>query len=234
MLGNSLIASLAIIATSCTLPNEKPNDSDLNGMTSSGPLPISGVWQGVGLLGFKEESSGQVVPIQAGRSDLAGEACRVNLKVDALGNGTMRGMTLCRADPKKLTGSTSILTGGGALLLANGLFGGISLIAEIATMSRCVRSQTGFIETIIPLARATDFFGHARRSLDRNIGYAGMSPSLHAAENDCKSLRGVRFVSIQNSSACVGFSDAYAKRLKFIIIPTGKIRAVRVDFEKVQ
>jgi len=221
------------MTTSCTLPNNASNDSELSAALTSGPLPVTEVWQGVSLYGYKEETNGQVVPVQAGKSELAEDAWRVNFKLVQLGNGTMRGLLLCRADPRKLAGSKHSLAGGGALVLANGLFGGISLIAELATMSRCAQSKNGYIETIIPLNRASNFFGHPRQTLDKNIGFAGQVPSLYAAEKECRMLQGVRFVSIQNSSACVGFSDPYAKKLRFIIIPAGKIRAVKADFEKI-
>ena len=224
---------LLLFSTSCIKPEQGLNESDVSAIGSGAPLPVSGLWQGVALFGFKEDSNGKTVPVHVGRAELSADAWKVNFTIDPLGNGHMQGQIVCRTESKKLVGAVGSVTGSGALLLADGFLGGLILFAELATLARCAHSKNGYIETVILLNRSSDFFGKPRQTLDKNIGFAGQTPSLYAAEKECRMLRGVRFVSIQNSSACVGFSDPYAKKLRFIIIPAGKIRAVKVDFEKI-
>ena len=99
-------------------------------------------------------------------------------------------------------------------------------------MGRCVNSENGFIETIVPVARSNNFFGQSSPYLNKNLGFLGEGTSSTAAENECKRLRGVRFVKINGSSACVGFKDALAKQIRVITTPTSSVYAVRVDFER--
>jgi hypothetical protein len=212
--------------------NSTGSDSDLQALQQRSALPITGTWKATHFYGFTQNEQGQTVPLRASKAELNKESWRLRFNLDANGDGYLAGKVFCKPKALKIQGLRDDLTGSRVLLTANGIVGGIHLLATTIEMGRCMASESGFTESLIPVNRSSNFLGQADPRLDKNLGFAGEGMSSTAAERECLTLRGVRFVTINNSSACVGFRDAQANKIRFIAVPAGEVHAVRVDFER--
>ena len=142
------------------------------------------------------------------------------------------GKIFCRAKAGLLHGVGNSLIGSRVLLTANGIVGGIHLISSTIDIAQCVASENGFVDAMTPVSQSSNFVGQPDPRLAKNLGFAGEGVSSTAAENECKKLLGLRFIYVNKSSACVGFRDGSANRIRFITVPPGAIYSVRVDFER--
>jgi hypothetical protein len=195
------------------------------------PLPISGIWKATEVWGSQTNDAGERVPLHAKSDKLNSDTWRVLMDIDPKGGGLIRGLVACRG-PGEATTTPSRVRPQTEL---NALFGAlnlISLILRTKTEVECAASSAGAIGRIIPVTPAINFFGQPEPRVSKNLGVFGEAANVNAVENECRSLRGVRFVSIDRASACVGFSDSSANNIRFLIIPAGEIYAVRVNMKR--
>lgn len=229
-----LIYTLANIAavSGCSPKLSSQSDSTFQAAEAKQALPMTGTWRATQFSGFTLDDRGNAKPLRAGKPQLNPESWRLKFDLDSRGNGLIAGKIFCRAKAGLLLGVPNSLVGSRVLLTANGIVGGIHLIASAIDIAQCMASENGFIDTMIPVSQASNFIGQPDPRLAKNVGFAGEGVSSTSAENECKKLRGIRFINVNNSSACVGFSDGSANRVRFITVPPGAIYAVRVDFER--
>lgn len=234
MFRSLILVSTLFATTACYSPraNSTGNDSDVQSAQRSGALPITGTWRATHFYGFTRDDSGSIVPLRATQAELNKESWRLQFKIDSAGDGYLSGKAFCRLKPTKINALRDDLTGSRVLLTANGIVGGIHLLATTIEMGRCMASESGFTETIVPVNRASNFLGQPDPRLDKNLGFAGEGISTSAAEKECRTLRGVRFITVNNSAGCIGFRDSLANKIRFIVVPAGEVHAVRVDFER--
>jgi hypothetical protein len=94
----------------------------------------------------------------------------------------------------------------------------------------CASSKNGTYKDLIQTTPERNLFGQP--VLAKNLGVFGEQTSGQAVENECRKLRGARFINVGGSSACVGYTDGSASKLKFLIIPNGEIYAIRVNMTR--
>lgn len=225
------LANIAAVA-GCSPKLSSQSDSTFQAAEAKQALPVIGTWRATQFSGFTLDDRGNAKPLRAEKPQLNPESWRLKFDLDSRGNGLIAGKIFCRAKAGLLRGMPSSLVGSRVLLTANGIVGGIHLIASAIDIAQCMASENGFIDTMIPVSQASNFIGQPDPRLAKNVGFAGEGVSSTSAENECKKLRGIRFINVNNSSACVGFSDGSANRVRFITVPPGAIYAVRVDFER--
>ena len=216
----------------CLLSSPTGRSADVQSTNGKSALPISGKWTATGLWGFTQDENGRVSKIYASREKLTHDSWKVEFNLNSEGDGYLFGRSLCKTEAQKIEGSGKNLSGNRLLLTSNGVLGGLYLLSTVVEMGRCVSSKDGFMEAIMPVSRASHFFGQPVARIDRNLGFVGEGVSSSAADQECHSLRGVRFVSMNKSVSCVGFRDSKANQLRFIVVPAGTIYAVRIDFER--
>jgi hypothetical protein len=229
-----LIYTLATFAalSGCYPELSSQSDSTFQAAEAKQSLPITGTWRATQFSGFTLDDNGHAKPLRAGKSQLNPESWRLKFDLDSQGDGLISGKIFCRTKAGLLHGVHDNLVGSRVLLTANGIVGGIHLIASAIDIAQCMASENGFIEAMTPVSRSSNFVGQPDPRLAKNIGFAGEGVSSTAAENECKKLLGLRFINVNKSSACVGFRDGSANRIRFIAVPPGAIYAVRVDFER--
>ncbi|MBM3382743.1 MAG: hypothetical protein FJY29_09920 [Betaproteobacteria bacterium] len=234
MIRSAILVSTLFVGAACY--NQKANstapESDVLAAQQRASLPVTGTWRATHLYGFTRNDEGKTVPLRAAKSELNKESWRLQFNIDSEGDGYLSGKMFCRLKATKISALGDNLSGSRFLLTANGIVGGIHLLATAIEMGRCTASESGFTETLVPVNRALNFLGQPDPRLDKNLGFAGEGISTTAAEKECRTLRGVRFITINNSAGCVGFRDALANKIRFIVVPAGEVHAVRVDFER--
>ncbi len=229
-----LIYTLATFAalSGCYPELSSQSDSTFQAAEAKQALPITGTWRATQFSGFTLDDNGHAKPLRAGASQLNPESWRLKFDIDSRGNGLIAGKIFCRAKAGLLHGVGNSMIGSRALLTANGIVGGIHLIASAIDIAQCMASENGFIDVMTPASQSSNFVGQPDPRLAKNLGFAGEGVSSTAAENECKKLLGLRFINVNKSSACVGFRDGSANRIRFITVPPGAIYSVRVDFER--
>lgn len=96
----------------------------------------------------------------------------------------------------------------------------------------CATSANATMGSFVIVSPAKTFFGQPDPHVAKNLGVFGEAENINAVENECRRLRGARFVSVAKASACVGFTDASANNIRFLIVPAGEIYALRVNMKR--
>lgn len=225
---SGIFASIFVLAA-CHPVGSKSASETL--ATTSAPLPIIGTWKATDVWGSVEENGGERKAVRANAKDLQSGLWRVKLEIDSQGIGLIQGLVNCRgpvnvnSTPNRIQ-STSVM---------NAIFGLLSLpnlVKRTIDGFDCAKSPDGAISSMLSVVPSGNLFGQRHTSLAKNLGVFGEGKSLHAADNECRKLRGVRFVNVKDSSACVGFTDAKANNIRFLILPPGEIYAVRVNLTR--
>lgn len=211
-------------------PQELSSDTQSNPQKNQKPLPIQGTWQATEVWSSSEES-GQRKSVYANLDDLKDGLWRVKIEIDADGHGLIKGLVRCTGPaapmsiPRKIHSHQAI----------NAVFGLLNL-PKLMEQSKngidCVKSADGNLSRVLAVYPSVNFFGQKHNNLAKNLGVFGESQSPQSADKECHSLRGVRFINVQQASACVGFTDSSANKIRFVIIPTGEIYAVRVNMTR--
>lgn len=226
------IVGLALVGCSLSRRTLESADAEPLAVGQKEALPITGSWVTTQLWGFKKDSFGNLVRLNVTKAKLDKNSWKVEFDLNSEGNGVILGRVLCSKVGNKIEGIDSNLSGSRVLMTANGIVGGIHLIASFVEIGRCMVSDDGFIDTVVPVSRASYFFGQPHARIDRNLGFVGEATSSTAADNECRRLRGVRYINMNRSTSCIGFRDAKANQIRFIGVPLGAVHAIRVDFER--
>lgn len=155
----------------------------------------------------------------------------VKTDIDANGNGYIEGVQSCQG-PGVATSGPARISDFRALNVLGGIFGLLSLLKDAKEMAECVKSPTGGISSLVLVHGQKNFLNQDMNSVSKNLGVFGEKVDTHAVDNECKQLKGVRFVTIANASACVGFSDATNNKIRFLIVQPGEIYAIRVNMRR--
>lgn len=226
-LGSVIAASMFFLAA-CQ-PAGKDSASETLATTSA-PLPITGVWHATDVWGF-EESKGVRRAVRASANELKNGLWNVKIEIDSKGSGLLQGLVNCSgaaniaATPNRVYSSSVLNTIFGLLSLPE-------LLKSTIDGVECAKSPSGAISSFVSVRPSNDFLGRRSHSLSKNLGVFGEGKSSHAADSECRKLRGVRFVNISNSSACVGFTDSKANKIRFLIVPDGEIYATRINMTR--
>lgn len=219
---------LALIAA-CH-PRELDSDAQSGLQKAQKPMHISGTWQATEVWSSREEN-GQRKAMFKKSEDLKDALWRVKIDIDADGRGFMKGVVKCtgpataKSDPKKIH----------SFQIINAIVGLLSLpklIEQTKNDIDCANAVDGNISSVLGVTPSFNFLGQRQTTLPKNLGVFGEAPSLHFTDKECNSMRGVRFIVVQQASACVGFTDATANKIRFLIIPVGEIHAVRVNLTR--
>lgn len=225
---NKLLLLIALIAA-CH-PRELDSEAQSGVQKTQKPLQIIGTWQATEVWSSLEEN-GQRKAVHTKSDALKDALWRVKIEMDADGLGFMKGLVKCTGPATAMSGPKKIHS----LQIINALFGLLSLpklIEQTTNEINCAKAADGNITSVLGVSPSFNFFGQRHTTLPKNLGIFGETQNLHSADKECNSLRGVRFVNVQQASACVGFTDATANKIRFLIIPVGEIYAVRVNLKR--
>ncbi|MEY3901448.1 MAG: hypothetical protein RL189_754 [Pseudomonadota bacterium] len=225
---NKLLLLIALIAA-CH-PRELDSEAQSGLQKSQKPLHIIGTWQATEVWSSNEEN-GQRKAVHTQADSLKDALWRVKIEIDADGRGFMKGLVKCTGPVTAMSGPKKIHS----LQVINALFGLLSLpklLEQTKNEIDCANATDRNITSVLGVSPSVNFFGQRHTTLPKNLGVFGETQSLHSADKECISMRGVRFVNVQQASACVGFSDSSANKIRFLIIPVGEIYAVRVNLKR--
>ncbi|NBW80446.1 hypothetical protein EBR21_01710 [bacterium] len=227
---NVLVFFLAIVA--CHPLKMISADSDVQAVGGGQtPLPISGFWKATEAWGSQINDSGERIPLHVTANKLNAGSWRVMIDIDSQGSGLIRGLVACRG-PGEATSTPNRVRPQTEVNALYGVISMVSLILKTKTEIECASSPSGAISGIVAVTPSTNFFGQPDPNVSKNLGVFGEASNVNAVENECRRLRGVRFVSIDRAAACVGFADPSANNIRFLIIPAGEIFAVRVNMKR--
>jgi len=225
----SALLSFALLSALACQPLTKSLDSDVTSTSGRAkPLPIEGTFKATEVWASTEESPGVRKAVHAASDELENGLWRVKLSINSEGTGLIQGLVKCQV-PGPATRTPQRLQ---SFQVMNALFGLLSLphlIIQTHNDMQCASKAEGAIQSHLIVNPSRNFFGQAQTSMPKNLGLVGEVKSLHAVDNECAKLRGVRFVTIRDSSACVGFTDSTANKIRFLILPPGEIYAIRVN-----
>jgi hypothetical protein len=199
--------------------------------TRAEPLPIIGTWKATDVWGSFEESAGERKAVRASAKDLQNGLWRVKLEIDSQGIGLMQGLVQCTG-PTNVTSTPNRIQQASVMNAIFGLLSLPNLVKRTIDGVDCAKSPNGAISSMLSVVPSGNMFGQRHTSLPKNLGVFGEGKSISAADNECRKMRGVRFVSVKDSSACVGFTDAKANNIRFLILPPGEIYAMRVNLTR--
>lgn len=199
--------------------------------TRAEPLPITGTWKATGVWGSFEESAGERKAVRANAKDLQSGLWRVKLEIDSQGIGLIQGLVNCRG-PINVTSTPNRIQSTSAMNAIFGLLSLPNLVKRTIDGFDCANSPEGAISSLLPVAPSGNIFGQRQNSLPKNLGVFGEGKNTSAADNECRKLRGVRFVNVKDASACVGFTDSKANNIRFLILPAGEIHVIRVNLTR--
>ncbi|NBX18279.1 MAG: hypothetical protein EBR09_13025 [Proteobacteria bacterium] len=223
---NTLFIFLAL--TGC-YPSSTGNDAaTLSSVSRREALPLNGTFKATQVWASSEDGFGARTAVHAKAEDLNTPLWRVRLSIDSEGSGMIQGLVKCTG-PAPTTGSPSRIKPHQVLNLMFGALGMANLIRQTLDDVQCARSADGAIASLLAVNPSRNFIGNLQESLPKNLGVFGEVKSLQAADNECRKMRGFRYINVQQSSACVGFTDASANRVRFLILPPAEIYVVRVD-----
>lgn len=228
---NSLntVLSFALLSALACQPLTKSVESDVASAGGGAkPLPIEGTFKATEVWASTEESPGVRKAVHAASDELENGLWRVKLSINPEGTGLIQGLVKCQV----LGPATRTPPRLNSFQVMNALFGLLSLpnlIRQSSDDVKCATSADGAIQSLLVVSPSRNFLGQDQTSMPKNLGLVGESRSLYAVDNECAKLRGVRFVNIRDSSACIGFTDSKANRIRFLILPPGEIYAIRVN-----
>jgi hypothetical protein len=223
---NTLFIFLAL--TGC-YPSSTGNNSEiLSGAAKREALPINGTFKATQVWGSSEDGFGVRTAARAKAEDLNMPLWRVRLSLDSEGSGMIQGLVKC-SGPAPTTVSPSRIKPHQVLNLMFGALGMAYLIRQTIDDVQCAQSADGAIASLLAVNPSRNFIGNLQESLPKNLGVFGEVKSLQAADTECRKMRGFRYVNVQQSSACVGFTDASANHVRFLILPPAEIFVVSVD-----
>lgn len=222
--------SLMTLALVACIPKKSQTESDVLASSSAQALPIVGTFQATELFTFYEEA-GQRKAVHAKEEELKKGLWRVRIDLDSQGNGLIQGLLKCRG-PVGTNSRPATIRDEQPLNALFGLLGLTFLINRTVQEVSCAGSPEGAVASLLPVARTRTFFGTDVEGVAKNLGVFGEGKSMKAVDDECRRLRGHRFVTIKDSTACVGYTDASAKNIRFLIVPTGEIYAVRVNMKR--
>jgi hypothetical protein len=217
-----------LAVTGCYQPAAGVDSGIQSNSSRKSPLPIKGTFKATEVWASSEDNFGVRTAAHAKAADLNSPLWRVRMDIDSEGLGVMEGLSKCanrpaaRATPSRIQPHQILNLMFGALGLAN-------IIRQTKDELECVQSADGVMSNILPVGPSRNFIGQPLDTLPKNLGVFGEKKDLHAADKECRNLRGVRFINVQQSAACVGFSDASANRIRFLILPVSEIHVVRVN-----
>lgn len=232
-LSRTALCAVAMSWVAACHPTSSNSDANVESSSSSNskPLPISGVWQATDVWASKQESDGTLKPVRASSEDLKNGLWRVQIDLNSEGSGFMQGLVKCKG-PADATSTPSRVKPYQALNAMFGLMNLVNLIRRTMDEFECANSPNAVLSSLVPVSPSRNFFGQPMDSVAKNLGVVGEEKSLYAVDNECRKLRGMRLVNVQNASACVGFTDATANKIRFLIIPVGEIHAIRVNMKR--
>ncbi|MEN9809167.1 MAG: hypothetical protein RLZZ488_734 [Pseudomonadota bacterium] len=228
MLSKKLLPLIALVAA-CH-PRELYSEAQSEPQKTKKPLQITGTWQATEVWSLREEN-GQRKAVHTQANALKDALWRVKIEIDSDGRGFMNGLVKCVGPATAMSGPKKIHS----LQIMNALLGLLSLpklIDQTKNEIDCAKAADGNIASVLGVSPSVNFIGQKHNTLPKNLGVFGETQSLYSADKECNGMRGVRFVNVQQASACVGFTDASANKIRFLIIPVGEIYAVRVNLKR--
>lgn len=225
---NKLLLLIALIAA-CH-PRELDSAAQSGLKKEQKPLQITGTWQATDIWTSTEENGQHKVLYKT--SDAPRDPLwRVKIEIDADGQGFMKGLVTCTSTPIAMSTPGKVHSH----QAINTIFGLLSLPKLLERSKHgieCANSADGNVTSVLGVSPSVNFFGQKQNTLPKNLGIFGETQSLHSADKECKSMRGVRFINVQQASDCVGFTDASANKIRFLAIPVGEIYALRVNLTR--
>lgn len=188
-------------------------------------LAITGDWALVSWKGHVTTRQGSIVedhPVERSfdaqtRNGLA------TFALDSDGNGTIAGKATCAPTIPDRGG---IPSGTRASQTVTGLFALVSAVWNIVELFTCTSTQ---VSRSMPVFQRRGFFGGPDPHLNANLGVYGEAREPRAAEEECRTMWGVRWLAFgSGGAACAGFADAEARTLKLLVQRPGEIYVQRL------
>ncbi|MEY4064315.1 MAG: hypothetical protein RIR26_523 [Pseudomonadota bacterium] len=195
------------------------------------PLPVRGSFRAVEIWGFTEDDRGAKKPLHAEARELEEDVWTTHFSLDSGGSGVIEGMQKCTG--LSVSNSTpNSLRPQKVLNIIFGAIGAVGLVSRAADDLQCVSSENGLLKNMVPSIPMRNFFGTEFRGFSKNLGFVGEEKSMTAADNECRKLRGWRYVNIAGAETCIGFRDALANKIRLIVIRPGDIHPIRIDLDR--
>jgi hypothetical protein len=226
---------LAVIVVACACkPQQKNTSAEAASVSvSDSRIAVRGTFGLMSLDSFKQQENGETIPVGQKFDAMASEN-RAEFELDSSGDGIISGMGQCVLSDFTAKRQASSIVGNSAWDGLKGGVGAVYLLVQIMGMLDCVKHPPGTLyKQSISVRTEYDLLGREVHTLSKNIGFAG--GEKRDATRECKTMRGTRHVFIaERASACIGFEDAEAKKLKIIMVKNGDIYAIRIRMTRLQ
>jgi len=222
------LTSLFVVAATATACTSVAEDSDQTAAAISGGNAITGRWELATIksyydTGFAGSSVAQRHHVES--STLLGRGPVAEFNLDASGRGTITALETCRISipGKRDDGQLGDIHG---TPVALGVVGVLLLLEDVATIAESVKCAGGAREAGTKYAYAVG------DSFPANLGVHGENKDPRAADAECHSLKGYRYVTLAGANACVGFRDAAGTALEMLVQAPGEIYLSRMTLRK--
>ena len=222
-----LALAVFVAVGSCKLSSKENGHTSEALAVVDSRLPVRGTFGLVSFDSWNEKAGGGRVSVSQ-KFDPRSESNRSTFDLDASGDGTISGMGSCNLQSPSGMKRSSALVGSASWDGMRGAVGAVYLLAALAEMMECVTHQPGTLtKKSISVRTEHDLMGREVRTLSKNLGFVGGKGQ--DATSECKTMLGTRHVIIhEKASACIGFEDSTAEKLKIIMVKHGEIYANRV------
>lgn len=225
-----IFTSLLFLLGACQ-PKIESSDLQIASVAQNRPLAISGTWQATEIWAFRTNQLGERTASHEKSDKLKNDFWRTVININSDGEGSLQGIAHCQG-PGPANSLPNSIRSNQAFNALTGLLSLPDILNSTNDSINCAKSSGRGLATAIPVNHSRDFFGRKLSSLPKNLGVFGEKKSVTAADSECRTLRGVRFINVKDAAACVGFTDGSANQLRFLIVPPGEIFAMRVDMQR--
>jgi hypothetical protein len=209
----------AIFAIGCAPGN--PTDLSADFQAANAILPIVGTWVAESYNGYSVNGFGDKKFVKLDSNGLRNDDWKIETQIDSNGGGTFKTIVSCGKDGgEKKSKPAGIPVPWGLNIFPN------AIDFRSCDSGKGVNSSQSIV-----------FYPTSENSIGHNLGIKNNPKPLKV---QCNELRGKRYVSRKTNAVkggaegCVGFTNSGASKLALILLPTGEVHALRIDFKRIR